>query len=178
MSKAQQHAFDQWLKTMVDNHKAAASRGTWDGRSMTPYSHSCRHAHSLRGIGSIMTREVGYHSSGWYKNPDFERCVHLSLSFYDPATLQPKPHDHAIASKIVKAMFFPHAKYVLVEPPRYNLGKKHDVHHYRMFCDEHWQPIKPRGEVYSTELTELGWKSFSDVQEAVAETGVNPNISK
>lgn len=27
-----------------------------------------------------------------------------------------------------------------------------------------WCPIKPRGEVYSRELTEAGYKSFSDVQ--------------
>ncbi len=175
MNKSQQAAFDQWLKKMVDDHNAAASRGTWDGQGMTPYWHSCRHAHMFRGIGSIMTRDVGYHSSGWFKNPDFERCMHLSLSFFDPSTRTPMPHDHDVAAKIVKAMFFPHAKLVLVESPRYDAGKTLGVYHYRLFCDAHWQAIKPRGEVYSKELTDAGWKSFSDVREAVAETGENPN---
>lgn len=37
------------------------------------------------------------------------------------------------------------------------------VYHYRLFCDEAWKPIMPRGEVYSTQFTERGWKSFSDL---------------
>jgi hypothetical protein len=32
-----------------------------------------------------------------------------------------------------------------------------------VFCDERWQPILPRGEVYSREFTEKGWKSFSEM---------------
>src|SRR5262249_14385874 len=44
-------------------------------------------------------------------------------------------------------------------------GRKLDVWHYRLFCDPGWQPIKPRGEVYSRELTEAGWKSYSDLSE-------------
>ena len=175
MNKSQQAAFDLWLKTMVTNHRNAAFAGTWNGRDMTPYWHSCRHAHPLRGVCSIVTRDVGYHTSGWWKNPDYDKCIHLSLSFYDPLTMQAIPHEHDIASKIVKALFFPHAKLVWTEPPVYRSGVSRDVYHYRLFCDEHWQAIKPRGEVYSKELTDAGWKSFSDVQEAVAETGVNPN---
>ncbi|NLX57306.1 MAG: hypothetical protein GXY58_19525 [Planctomycetaceae bacterium] len=34
--------------------------------------------------------------------------------------------------------------------------------------DERWQPNQPRGEVYSRELTEADWKSFSDVQADLA----------
>ena len=46
----------------------------------------------------------------------------------------------------------------------YPLGvKRAEVYHYRLFCDEGWQPIMPRGEVYSTQFTELGWKSFSEL---------------
>lgn len=49
------------------------------------------------------------------------------------------------------------------EPPHSVEGKRCDVLHVRLFCDNNWQPIKPRGEVYSTELTEVGWKSFSEL---------------
>lgn len=175
MNKSQQAAFDAWLKTMVQSHRDVAATGTWDGKVITAYYNACRKVHTLRGVSSVMTRDVGYHSSGWWKNPDYERCMHLSLSFFDPSTMLPMRHDHAMAAKIVKAMFFPHAKFVWTEPPYSTTGRMHDVYHYRLFCNEHWQAIKPRGEVYSKELTDAGWKSFSDVQEAVAETGVNPN---
>jgi hypothetical protein len=33
----------------------------------------------------------------------------------------------------------------------------------RLFCDAGWQPIKPRGEVYSRHLTEKGWRTFSEI---------------
>lgn len=29
----------------------------------------------------IMTRDIGYHTSGWWKNPDYERCFHVSISY-------------------------------------------------------------------------------------------------
>jgi hypothetical protein len=37
------------------------------------------------------------------------------------------------------------------------------VRHWRVFCDIIWQAIMPRGEVYSRELTERGWQSWSDL---------------
>ncbi len=49
------------------------------------------------------------------------------------------------------------------EPPYSKQGKQVEVYHYRLFCDENWQPIMPRGEVYSKQFTELGWKSYSEL---------------
>jgi hypothetical protein len=37
------------------------------------------------------------------------------------------------------------------------------VWHYRLFADPSWAAIVPRGEVYSTELTEAGYLSFSEL---------------
>lgn len=55
-------------------------------------------------------------------------------------------------------------KMIWVEPPYSDDGKRMGVWHYRLFCDEHWQTIKPRGEVYNTHFTERGWKSFSELK--------------
>lgn len=166
---------DQWLETTVKHHVGAAVKGTFDGRSVDRYFHNCRLRHNFRGITTAFTRDVGYHSSGWWKNPDFERCYHLSISFFDPATQQPRPFEDATARRIAKAFYTKFTKWVWVESPFSDEGKAMGVWHYRLFCDERWQPILPRGEVYSTELTEAGWKSFSDVQDAIATTGENPN---
>jgi hypothetical protein len=178
MNKTQQAAFDKWVEAMTKQHRTIAATGTWDGRMPTAYYKACRQINPFRGVSSIVTRDVGYHSSGWWKNPDYEQCLHMSLSFFDPATQSPRPQDHDVAMKIARALFFPNVKLAWIEPPYSATGKTHGVYHYRLFCDAHWQAIKPRGEVYSTELTDAGWKSFSDVQDAVAETGVNPNINQ
>lgn len=43
--------------------------------------------------------------------------------------------------------FFGNNKRLLwCEPPYSEEGKKAGVYHYRLFCDENWQPIFPRGE--------------------------------
>jgi hypothetical protein len=177
-SKNQQAAFDAWIAGLVKDHRHAANLDTWDGSGETPYFVSCRRMNPFRGIATLMTRDVGYHTSGWWKNPDFERCYHLTVSYFDPQTQRPMPQNHQVTAKIAKAMFFPHVKWVLVEPPYYETGQRRDVWHYRLFCDERWQPLKPSGEVYSTANTKAGWKSFSEVQAVIEQFGVNPNVSE
>lgn len=138
--------------------------GTWNGTGPTPYFDMCRQVSSELGLMLIYTRDTGYHSSGWWKNPDYERCFHLSLSFHDPQTKSPAPRDAKITEILIDKIFGRNKSLIWSEPPHSPNGKALDVWHYRLFCDPHWRAIKPRGEVYNTELTEAGWKSFSDVQ--------------
>jgi len=56
-------------------------------------------------------------------------------------------------------------RYIWAEPPYSEEGRKSDIWHYRLFCDINWQPILPRGEVYSKDFTEKGWKSFSEINQ-------------
>lgn len=119
----------------------------------------------------IFSRDVGHHSGGWLKNPDFERCEHLSLSFrgsdghpMNPARrLERAPQMHNLARRIVQAFFGDEKTKVWAEPPFSRTGKKYQVWHYRLFCNENWVAIWPRKEVYSTEFTEKGWKSFTEL---------------
>ena len=146
----------------------AAKSGTWDGVRLTPYFDRCRWVFRPLGCKAIYTRDVGYHTSGWWKNPDYERCFHLSLSFVDPETGEPAPRDPVLTALFLEALFGPHRRWLWCEPPHTQRGKRLAVWHYRLFCDPAWEPIKPRGEVYSRELTEAGWRSFSDVQADLA----------
>jgi hypothetical protein len=119
----------------------------------------------------LYTRDVGHHTSGWIKNPDYERCLHLSLSPSPPLVLLPRgvQLDRKAARLWVKAFFGQHVRYVWAESPKSPMGRERGVWHWRLFCDAAWQPILPRGEVYSTEFTELGWRTASQV---LAEDGV------
>lgn len=173
---------------VADRLKQHAETGVYHGLMSemdTPYFEQAKGLCLAPGLSTslIFTRDTGHHSSGWFKNPDYERCYHLSLSFwhYDiqAVSLSPAPYDRKLAALWVQVFYPKWMSYVWDES---NLTHKeipdtpiqwqtipeitgqHEIHHYRVFCDPAWQPIKPRGEVYSQEFTEKGWRSFSQQQ--------------
>lgn len=115
------------------------------------------------GLVVLFSRDAGMHESGWFKNPLFERCLHLSISFRDPMTGEAAPWDDYVAQRIARAFFDDAVRWVWTEGAKSEEGRKLGIIHYRVFCDEHWNKINPVGEVYSKEMTEKGWKSWSDL---------------
>lgn len=137
--------------------------GFVETREHRRYLDRCRRVLLERGVCLLFTRDGGMHSCGWWKNPDYEHCLHLSLSFFDPETRAPAPQDHAEAARWVRLFFDGMTNFVWTEPPFSADGKIKDVYHYRVFTGPDYKtPILPRGEVYSRELTERGWQSWSD----------------
>ncbi len=142
-----------------------------------PYIQSCTAAHYPTGSQVILTRDTGHHTCGWWKNPDYEHCLHLSLCFRDVETGDPAPQNHRLACQWIEAVFGDDKRLIWSEPPFSPEGRKRDVWHYRLFfCDpEFIVPILPRGEVYSKEFTEAGWLSWSDLHaKLAAETSASP----
>jgi len=157
---------------------AAASTGFYmglirDARDKA-YIDGCRQVDYRNGILLLFSRDVGHHSNGWWKNPDYERCWHLSVSFFDPQTLEPRQFDSRLAWRYARLMFGDDTRWCWIEPPFSAEGKLRGVHHYRVFADEDWQPMKPRGEVYTKDFTEAGWKSFSEIHGAETRNFVTP----
>lgn len=159
------------LSRLLRTMRHAAFSSVWDGRGMTGYFRRCRHVQRDLGMVALFTRDVGYHTSGWWKNPDYERCFHLSLSFFDVESLERAPRNKLLTGLLLDGLYGRDKRLIWCEPPYSEDGKRADTWHYRLFCDEQWQPIQPRGEVYSRELTEAGWKSFSEVQADLAGAG-------
>lgn len=148
--------------------RLAAARMVWNGTdspSGQRYINSCWRYHAGTQCATIFTRESGYHSGGWWKNPDYERCFHLSLRFlaFEKGEPYSLPFNTVLARKWVEAFFGDDAHLTWHEGPYTDIGKAEGVHHYRLFCDLSWQPFKPRGEVYSKDWTPAGWQSFSDL---------------
>jgi hypothetical protein len=157
------------LGPLVQFARARAQRGFYDGigndRNMRLIA-SCSHLFAITPESSarmIFTRDIGHHSSGWWKNPDYERCFHLSISFCVNPTDEPLPFDRKQAERIARAFFGDDAAKAWVERPYSAQGKHCDVYHYRLFCDAAWHPIVPRREVYSKDDTPPDWKSFSEL---------------
>lgn len=151
--------------SLVRRIKKRAEQGVFNGdmsdRKALRYFLRCRHFCENTEASIIYTRDVGYHTSGWWKNPDYERCYHLSLAFVGRA------FNRKIGARWCEAIFGDNTRLLWAEPPYSKAGKKAEVYHFRLFCDPAWQPIKPRGEVYSTDWTPADWKSYSDVMGAI-----------
>jgi hypothetical protein len=62
-------------------------------------------------------------------------------------------------------MFGDDARLTWIEAPATPEGRALGVWHYRLFCDAGWQPLKPRGEVYTRRMP-ADWLSFSERIEA------------
>lgn len=182
-------------ETIIATIRMRARSGVSTGHDRHPaeraYRDRCSYFHWQSGSVILFTHDVGHHSSGWFKNPDYERCRHLSLSFRqpfperDPASLAsvhtlatllrssghhipPAPFKTDLAAQWIKAIHGEDRRFAWEEGPFSAEGKILTVRHYRVFCDPGWQAIKPRGEVYSRELTAAGWRSWSEVQGANA----------
>lgn len=131
--------------------------------------------HRPTGSQLIFSRDTGHHTSGWFKNPDYERCEHLSICYRDPETGAFEGRQIWKHTRKWLELFFGDAKrFVWTEPPFTAQGKSDGVYHFRVFCDPSWAPLLPRGEVYDKSLTEIGWKSFSEVRELRDEAKNNP----
>lgn len=152
-----------------------ATFGVFDGRE-TPeagrYIASCRVVDIKTGALLIFTRDAGMHASGWFKNPDYDRCEHLSISPLNAAgglvdergvPVAAPDLDRILVERWVRAFYGDRMHAVWAESPKSAAGRRHGVWHWRVFCDAAWSPIVPCGEVYDLDRTELGWRSASEV---------------
>lgn len=146
--------------------RTLAERGVWDGvRPEGAYYESCRQYEPVTGTVLIYTRENGYHTGGWWKNPAYERCYHLSISFRDPKTRQPRDFDVPLAELWCREILRDMIRFTWFESPKTPEGRALDVRHWRVFCDLAWKPIVPPGEVYSRGDTPAGYRTTSERHE-------------
>lgn len=148
-----------------------AKHGIWNGVADAmgwKYMKHCTRDDGATRTRLIFTRDTGHHSSGWLKNPDYERCWHLSTSPHPDLVVIPGRElaepDPRTMRRWVEVFFgaalLPH---VWAESPKTPEGRARGVWHWRVFCDEHWTPITPRKEVYSRDFTPADWRTASQV---------------
>lgn len=155
------------LDSLVPFAKLRSKRSTYNG-VVSPvsakYIDLCRHqlAYSTAESALILfTRDTGHHTSGWWKNPDYERCWHLSISYQTPTGFI--EHDKKRSRVLAEAFYGDDVATCWIEGPYSPEGKAAQVWHYRVFADEGWSALRPRGEVYNKEWTPSDWRSFGDV---------------
>lgn len=159
---------DRWAKRA---HQVAATAGVYNGvpEQTGLVLRRCRWFHTKLGAMVIFTRDAGMHTSGWWKNPDYDKCLHLSLSFWDMESGQPRGFDGAEAGRIVTAFYQRDRKKLWAESPFSPDGKRIGVWHFRLFMKPDWsEGIIPKREVYTRDEIPSGWRSWSDVQADLA----------
>lgn len=168
-----------YIGKIASRMRRVAERTPWDttleGDGMDILAR-CSRKDVKTGASLLFTQDYGHHTSGWWKNPDYERCFHLSIASLamlmesDPRTArfagQVVELTKEIREQWVKAFFRENTRLLWIEPPFTPQGKSTDTWHYRLFIDsETLVPLLPRGEVYTREFTEAGWKSWSEVHQ-------------
>ena len=171
MNRQRRRLLEHRIETIAATLRRRAATGSFDGfDEQLPYLRFCTQDDLDIGARMIFTRDTGHHTSGWMKNPDYERCLHLSISPLGGRIIIPGASipdlDREVVAMLVKG-FFPNddQKCVWYESPKSAEGRVAQVQHWRVFCDETWKPFVQRGEVYSTQFTELGWRTASQVFE-------------
>jgi hypothetical protein len=113
----------------------------------------------------MVSRDYGYHQSGWFANADYETCLHLSMShpvpeqklWYPGRSSQPgvegmnieAPSDDEVRAW-GRVFYRQHAPLAWFEPA---VGPGDDyriqnIAHLRLYLDGNGQPFIPKGEVY------------------------------
>lgn len=171
MNRTTKLDIEQGMADLAEDMKRVAKYGHWTGRiqskEQAKYFERCRRLfHTYPWSQLIFTRDVGMHTCGWWKNPDYEQCLHLSVSFIgvEGRRVFPLPKHEELTDAWVRLFFGEWTSLVWAEPPFSPEGQERGIWHYRVFTDRTFRtPLLPRGEVYSRELTERGWKSWSDL---------------
>ena len=163
-------SMEQLVGQAVWQAKLGSFPGQLTSARVRKYFDDCRWWHPDTGTNLWFTRDVGHHTSGWWKNPMYDRCLHLSLSFWEVGRdeggshlpVAPRPPDRRLTKEWVSLFFKEWENGVVCEGPYSEEGKKLGVWHYRLFCSPNWMPWIPLGEVYSRQYTEAGWMSWSE----------------
>jgi hypothetical protein len=114
-------------------------------------------------IQLLLTKDRMHHSVGWWKNAEFEYCVHLSVSGRDRlmhANRQAGPYEQIPRNEVrywAAVIFGEHVDKLWCEPggtdPRLTREEARShakLWHLRLFLDpETFEPFIPHGEVYT-----------------------------
>lgn len=135
----------------------------------------CRRIDTETGASLLFTLDYGHHFSGWWKNPDYEKCFHLSIASLSMLLQLHHPNSPALNSmpeltkkvreKWAEAFYQERTRLLWIEPPVSEKGRLVETWHYRLFVGPGNVPLLPRGEVYTKKFTEIGWKSWSEVHQ-------------
>jgi hypothetical protein len=106
-----------------------------------------------RPVSLVLTLDSGIHASGWWRNSDYDRCLHLSLAHPTSTMIRTHrvetPTDKEVAAW-GREILGPQLQKCWIEPAAslFDPHRKPNTPHVRLFLDRQNRPIVPQGEVY------------------------------
>lgn len=130
----------------------------WNGQTEIPRQQRIRAASHLDrdiGVSLLLTYDIGYHASGWWRNSQYDSCWHASLVCINlPDRSYTDPADRVVRAWM-HALFREWLHHAWTEPPATssdpyrNAPASRYTTHVRIFTDRSpIRPITPKGEVY------------------------------
>jgi hypothetical protein len=124
----------------------------WDTTGLTEPDHPTR---------VLVSFDMGAHASGWWRNAEYDRCWHVSISHPAGVVAGERPH-HIEPPSVAETQAWARAAFPVpyrwcwLEPPAspdsYDVQQQRrrpGVAHIRLFLDRRSRAILPRGEVYN-----------------------------
>jgi hypothetical protein len=114
------------------------------------------------------------------KNHDLARCRHLSLGFWKGRfsndnlegelrgeLRRVKLENEEMRTAWLKAFFGHDLSRVWVCAPLTEEGRQYNIKHYRLFCDEKWQPLPRTAGIAKSPMHALGWNLWGEPEQAL-----------
>lgn len=141
----------------VDVGRALDLPGLPPAEEIDDLSHHIARLRAISQPGVIvsvgLTHDLGTHASGWWRNSDYDECLHLSLCGIAPGEWADL--DDVEIRGWARAVFGSDLHKTWTEPPAAE-GDAHRTYptsrrttHVRLYLDREGQPIIPRDEVYT-----------------------------
>ncbi len=146
--------------------KRRAASGISDG-DPTPsgraYLANCSEDHPATGTSITFTRCVGFNEYLGVDDPNFERYLHLSLSFWsaddEDGPMPTSRRDEVLCNLCATAFFGDDDPHTWIDLSQTSDGRALDVWHWYLFCDADWQPIILDPATDTSHLTSIGWRN-------------------
>lgn len=140
-------------RTRLRQMRRKAMARPWDGQSLPPDDQrwlTTGLTEPHRPTSVLFTFEFGAHGCGWWRNSDYDRCQHLSVTHLTGLGHVQAPTDAEVRAW-ARAAFGKYVVWTWTEPPASTLDpyRLPGVAHVRLFLDKQDHPILPEGEVYT-----------------------------
>lgn len=158
---------EKWtIPRVAEEMRRNAMGWVYDGSEPTPETKRRKSnsvaQHYPTNTSLVFGRDRGHHTLGGWKSPEVERCFHLSLSFVDMDKRIVKKTESGLVQLWLRSFFGDALDLVWAEPPG---NEAYDMQqwHFRLFCDETWNPLEKEPVHMQRELRAKGYVRASEI---------------
>lgn len=153
------------MQKTTHSMRMSAAQGVFRGEISNvqdrTYVDACSRQDNDTGTVLLFMRESGHAAARPWLDAEHDRCLHMAISCFDPATKLYVAFQPELAKRWVDLMFAPNVRGLLwIETPQSPMAKARGVHDYRLFCDPFWRPF---ASAHPPPFVAMGWHRYSEI---------------